>query len=48
LKNVKLDSAPSRRSSIGNSLQDHLESALNTKFANVIQGQNTFRSDDSD
>lgn len=48
LKNVKLDSAPSRRSSIGNSLQDHLESALNTKFANVIQGQNTFRCDDSD
>ena len=48
LKNVKSDSAPTRRSSIGNSLQDHLESALNTKFAAAIQGQNTFRSDDSD
>jgi hypothetical protein len=48
LKNVKSDSAPVRRSSIGNSLQDHLESALNAKFAAVIQGHNTFRNEDSD
>jgi hypothetical protein len=48
LKNIKSDSAPSRRSSIGNSLQDHLETALNTKFASAIQGQNNFRHEDSD
>jgi len=48
LKNIKSDSAPTRRSSIGNSLQDHLETALNTKFASAIQGQNNFRHEDSD
>jgi hypothetical protein len=48
LKSVKPDTAPTRRSSIGNSLQDHLETALNTKFAAAIQGQNSYRSEDSD
>ena len=48
LKNVKSDSAPVRRSSIGNSLQDHLETALNTKFASAIHSQNNFRHEDSD
>jgi hypothetical protein len=48
LKNVKSDSAPVRRSSIGNSLQDHLETALNTKFASAIHSQNSFRHEDSD
>jgi len=48
LKNVKPDTAPSRRSSIGNSLQDHLETALNTKFAVAMQGQNTYRAEDSE
>jgi hypothetical protein len=39
-----------RRSSIGNSLQDHLENALNTKFAIVMQGNNTYNNhnDESD
>jgi len=49
LKSVKPDTAPTRRSSIGNSLQDHLETALNTKFASAIQqSQNNYRSEDSD
>jgi hypothetical protein len=46
LKSVKSDTAPTRRSSIGNSLQDHLETALNTKFASAIQ--NNYRTEDSD
>ena len=47
LKSVKPDTAPTRRSSIGNSLQDHLETALNTKFASAIQN-NSYRTEDSD
>ena len=50
LKSVKPDTAPTRRSSIGNSLQDHLETALNTKFASAIQQSqnNNYRTEDSD
>ena len=47
LKSVKPDTAPTRRSSIGNSLQDHLETALNTKFASTLQN-NSYRTEDSD
>jgi hypothetical protein len=51
LRNVRPDPTPARRSSTGsNTLQSHLENALNTKFSGVMQSHSSgYRNDpDSD